>query len=274
MTHCGVRGARKLTEGRWGGNAGGLSGNAADSAPGAAPGEVPGNRRRRALRARSSELFTGAHAAEVDLAHRSSDIDDTRFFLPKLTRALALAVALSSFPSLTGCAGLGIYTVPTSRGPARGVPDAAFDLALGNTTLRALTDGGWALAERKQSESLWVKAVTDPAIRDVEAGIRESGDGNGSVEWVRVFFKGARWTTYERLLNDLVESHGPPQGSVETASYEHFSPGTDLHRVRPSRFVVHRWSAPGRDLVLVAGLEVMENMRTGMEYQLLLLRAP
>lgn len=210
------------------------------------------------------------------MAHLSNDVNDTDSLLPRSTGGLSRVVAVTvlSLLFLSGCARLGIYTVPTSRGPARGLPDAAFDLALGNTPLRALTDGGWALAERKESESLWVKAVTDPSIRDVEASVRESGDGNGSVELVRIFFRGTRWTTYERLLDDLVEAHGPPQGSVETAAYEHFSPGVDLHRVLPSRLVVHRWSAPGRELVLVAGLEVMENMRTSMEYQLLLIRAP
>lgn len=186
-------------------------------------------------------------------------------------RIIALVLVVGVF---AGCARMGIYTVRTAKGPANNLPDAAFDLALGNTTVRSLTDGGWALAERKQSRSLWVKAVRDPAIRDVEAAVLETGDGSGSVELMRVFFKETRWTTYERLLDDLVKAHGSPQSSVETAHYEHFSPGTDLHRVLPSRFVVHRWSAPGRDLVLVAGLEVLENMRTGMEYQLLLIRAP
>lgn len=173
-----------------------------------------------------------------------------------------------------GCARLGIYSVSTTGGPAREVPEAAFDLPLGATTAQKRMDRGWALAERRSDETLWVKAVSDPAVRDVEAQVRVLPDGHSVVDLIRVHFARTRWATYEQLLQKLLELHGQPQSSVETESYEHFSPGLDAHRMLPSRFVVHRWSAPGRDLVLVAGLEVIENMRTSMEYQLLLIRAP
>lgn len=187
-------------------------------------------------------------------------------------RGLSLLLLLGLLAS--GCTAMGVYTLRTTKAPARDLPDAAYGLSLGESTQHALVEQGWVLAEQQARGALWVSAVSDAAVRDVEASTRDLGDSRVSVELIRTYFQSTRWTTYERLLKSLVAAHGQPQSSVQSNHFEHFSPGSDLHRVRPSRFVVHTWEAEGRKLVLVGGIEAMENMLSAMEYQLLLIRSP
>lgn len=185
----------------------------------------------------------------------------------------AVAGLLLAGIAIPGCA---TFAVRTTQEPARNVPQVIHGIGPGPITSRALQDAGWAQAEKSAAGRLYVLATAERRGGDVEAWVAPgtpggAGAGGDAVHWVRVRHPHGRLSTYQRLLDELVGAHGPPQVSEEVRRFDHFARDFDADRPLPSRFVVHRWRGSGRELLLVAGLEATENLAAGMEYQLFLM---
>jgi len=176
------------------------------------------------------------------------------------------AMALLAAAFLTGCFG---YAVRKSEGPAVKVPEKLYGVGPGQTEPKALVDAGWALADENVDEQVYVYATADAQVREAEAYLALDV-WPPRLEFIRVHYRSTRLATYQALLNSLVAAHGPPQISEERASSRLLWIDSHGDRPRPNSVVVHRWKGGATDLVLVAGLEAEENLRTAMTYQLLL----
>ena len=177
------------------------------------------------------------------------------------------SLALLALLSMAGCFG---YAVRKAEGPARDVPAKLFGAGPGAYTPGDLIEAGWALAEETTRGQLYVLATADDEVREAEAWLTRNEKMEPTVEFVRLRYRSTRLATYEALLASLQEQHGPPQVSEERPGSPLLWIDPESDRPRPARVVVHRWRGHEADLVLVAGLEAKENLRTAMDYQLLL----
>lgn len=168
----------------------------------------------------------------------------------------------------SGCASYALRVAPA---PARDVPTTLDGARLGPLSKQQMNEAGWALAEDRPARQVWIVAAPQPGVRESEAIVELGTDGAGQVTIVRERFRSPRLATYRQLLDALIARHGAPQVSVELDSSSWLESDPRSDRPRPARVVEHRWQGPHSQLVLVAGLEAEEHLRSGMEYQLLLL---
>ena len=176
------------------------------------------------------------------------------------------AIAMLAAAFLTGCFG---YAVRKSEGPAIKVPEKLYGVGPGQLEAKALVDAGWALADERPDGQFYVYAAAEEQVREAEAYLALD-ESPAQLEFVRVHYRSTRLATYQALLNSLVAAHGPPQISEERAESRLLWIDSHGDRPRPNSVVVHRWKGGATDLVLVAGLEAEENLKTAMTYQLLL----
>lgn len=169
------------------------------------------------------------------------------------------------------CSGCLSYALRVAPKPLTAPPLALYGAAPGTTTAKALSERGWALADDVGDRRTFVLGEPEAGVREAEAHGRVDAIGTLTIEFVRVRYQNPRLTTYRTLLDGLVRLHGAPQVSDERPSFAPLDLSDPRNeRPRPSRVVVHRWHGEKADLVLAGGLEAEENLRTAMEYQLLL----
>ncbi len=164
------------------------------------------------------------------------------------------------------------YVVGTAQGLGHNVPATYHGVGPGAAVTEALKKGQWAVAEaRPDSSMLYVLASPEPGVSEAEAEVSATTTPP-QVKYVRLRYSATRLATYRDLLQALMASHGQPQLSEERRTYALFDPEKS-DRPLPSRVVVHRWYGATADLVLVAGLEDVENLASSMAYQVLLVPA-